>query len=773
MDVIIDKFKLIDNQLIKLKSSINDSNVIQTMFNIIIDPYNFDSDLKNVLIHNMDFVLLVLNRFNQIINHCVKNNITNIYDHLNKNICPNDEIGIKIKNINEILLNYIIEQNILNKPNNDNNNNDEISSISNTDETESIINDELFNVDYLRPNQKLAIDRMIEQNFVSGVNCQIMGAGKSIIILNTIQTHYDIYKKNNLYIVCTERIDILKKLFLEPIYAKNACNENNHIVDYKLNQSNINTWKDNNVIDMNQFVVINYLTPRVSKYTNKNFNIDELVPNDKPILLIVNNAFLKSQNNYKKIDKSNIGLILVDECHLISGSKNYEMFKWFKYSNNIICPIIGFSATPLRETKKSANQLSDIFSNSLTSSIDNKLNLISNYTLIDGLTDRIVLPFKHIIVENRSEDKIVQSRNVGKDLIKEIFYKYVLTNDELPFKKGVCWDRLLKNIPKNKATIQSITNQYQIFEHHSQTENDNEFEDFCKKDNDCLLLCVNCCKEGSDIKNLDYGLYLDGVKKRSFVVSMQTAGRIMRPDEKKLKKYAYIIEVLHASTDENGLSVEAMTVNKLISYYKSILNLGEEDRNDIDYNLIGKQFMDLYNATYINETKNEVEIQIGVNVESCIIKFDTRTIDWSKFREYLDQHVTKICGDKVEDQFKIIIDKLKELPQFQQDLEFDMEYIKLDYKQLGIPLLDELKNRYKSIFDTKSWYDILGLHFDYYTLEDLRIYLQDNGHNKINEKIYHRLSKKNKQIPKYPLQYYKKMNVLKYEDLFNINYIII
>ena len=771
MDYAINKFKLIDNQLVKLKLSINDLNILQTMFNVILDPYNFNSNLKNELIHNMDFVLLVLDRFNKIINHCVKNNITNTYEHLNKNIYPNDEIGIKIKNINDVLLNYIIEQNILNKPNEissigntdetDTIINDDLSSIGNTDETESIINDELFNIDYLRDNQKLAINKMIEQKFVSGVNCQIMGAGKSIIILNTIQTHYDILKKNKLYIICTERIDILKKLLLEPIY------QNNRIIDYKLNQTNISIWKNNGVINMDLFVVINYLT-------NKNFNVDDLIPNDKPILLIVNNAFLKSQNNYKKINRSNIGLILVDECHLISGSKNYEMFKWFKYGNNLICPIIGFSATPLRETKKSANQLSDIFSNSLTSSTDNKLNLISNYTLIDGLTDRIVLPFKHILIENRSEDKIVQTRNVGKDLIKEIFCKYVLTNDELPFKKGVCWDRLLKNIPKNKSIIENITNEYEIFEHHSQTQNDNEFEDFCASPNNCLLLCVNCCKEGSDIKNLDYGLYLDGVKKRSFVVSMQTAGRIMRPDENKLKKYAYIIEVLHASTDENKISVEAMTVNKLISYYKSILNLGDDNKNNIDYNLIGKQFMDLYNATYINEIKNEVEIQIGVNVEPCIIKFDMKTIDWSKFREYLDQHVKKISGDRIEDQFKIIVDKLKKIPEFQKDSDFEMEYMNLDYKQLGIPQLDELKNRYKSTFDTKTWYDILGLHFDYYSLEDLRIYLQDNGYNKINQKIYDKLKKKNIRMAIYPFQYYKKSNVCKYENLMtNVNYIII
>lgn len=204
---------------------------------------------------------------------------------------------------------------------------------------------------------------------------------------------------------------------------------------------------------MDQFIVINYLT-------EKKFIIDELTPRDKPILLIVNNAFLKAQNNYKKINRLHIGLIMVDECHLISGPINYEMFKWFKYNNNHIKPVIGFSATPLRETKKSANQLSDIFSNSLTSSTDNKLNLISNYTLIDGLMDRIVLPFKHIIVENRSEGKLVQTRNVSKDLITEIFKNYILANEELPFKKGVCWDRLLKNIPKNKTIIQEITRQH-------------------------------------------------------------------------------------------------------------------------------------------------------------------------------------------------------------------------------------------------------------------------------------------------------------------------
>ena len=103
-------------------------------------------------------------------------------------------------------------------------------------DTESIMNDEIFNTDYLRQNQLMAINKMVEQKFVSGVNCQIMGAGKSLIILNAIQTHFNINKKNKLYIICTERIDILKKLFLEPIY------QDDRIVSHQLNQKNIQTW---------------------------------------------------------------------------------------------------------------------------------------------------------------------------------------------------------------------------------------------------------------------------------------------------------------------------------------------------------------------------------------------------------------------------------------------------------------------------------------------------------------------------------------------------
>ena len=109
---------------------------------------------------------------------------------------------------------------------------------------------------------------------------------------------------------------------MEPVY------DNSKLITYKLNQSNLASWKENNIIDLNKFEFIEYLT-------KKNFDSNKLVPKTKPILLVINNAFLKAQNSYKKIKRSHIGLVLVDECHLISGPINYQMFKWFKYGDDI------------------------------------------------------------------------------------------------------------------------------------------------------------------------------------------------------------------------------------------------------------------------------------------------------------------------------------------------------------------------------------------------------------------------------------------------------
>lgn len=682
-----------------------------------IEKFNFDFpiEFKHQFINNPNLIICHADFLNKKLVYCQQNNYSN--DEIIKNLefvvddnFPDAEL---FRDCHELLFDYI-KNNILHFEIIQQNNN--------------FIDDLQFQ---LRPNQLKARENMISQNFKSGIHSQIMGAGKSIIIIDTIQQHFNKYRENKIYIMLTERLDIFQKMFF---------------IGNKLNMDHLNEWKLNGIFNFELFDIIDGIN-------NKNLRFDSIEPKHKPVLLIINNAYLRINVNYKKLN--NVSLVLSDECHSVSGPQNYNMLKWFKY--NVNASIIGFSATPLRQTKNSAKQLIDIYS------IDKEhLNIISNYTLIDALKDGIILPFKHIIIEPKYED----GKHLKDDFIKSMITKYIKNNNELPYKKGVSWTRRINDIKYICDTIKDILPDFDIYKHHSGTNND-EFDAFCDKPNNSFLQCVNCCKEGSDIKNLDFAIYLDGVKKRSTLVSLQTAGRVMRPDKEGKKKYAFLVELIKMDGEE-GTPIEVLSVRKVIEYYKNILNLAitEEDMN-IDDNIID-DFMKLFVNTYIVEEKSEIHINVAPNVPPCIIQLDLKTIDWDKFREYLTKEVRKITKQTVEDEFMMIINKLKKLDQFKIDNDYWLEYSKLDTKILGIPNAEEFREKYEKIFETKTWYDILGTKFNYYSFDDMRIVFQRNN-KKINKASYDNLMIKNKKIPKYPAEYYKFKGWTGYENLLDGN----
>jgi superfamily II DNA or RNA helicase len=672
--------------------------------------------------------------------HLIKTlKFNNISDEPSNNISDEPSNNISDEQSNNISINTI---------------NSDSQSISSNDSNsyENNIFDDINN-NYLRPNQKLAINNMISQGFKSGIHCQIMGAGKSLIMLNTIYNHFNNNNQNKIYIWCTDRIDILDKMF----FVKSKTYDTNKF-DF---------WKSKNVIDMDLFTIIENIH-------TKHFVLPNL---NKPVIWLINNAFLKAQTNYKKINRHDIALILSDECHSISGNVNYNMLKWFKYGDNseFIVPIIGFSATPLRDTKNSANNLTSIYSDEIS---NNKLNIISNYTLIDALIDNIVLPFKHIIVEPKYE----KNKNKNNEYIQHIFQKYVKTNNELPYKKGVSWSRKINpTIDNHFENISKILNepQFKIYRHHSKMKSTKEFNDFCDSNNNSLLLCVNCCKEGSDIKNLDYAIYLDGVKKRALHVSLQTAGRVMRPDQNKLKKYAYIIELLKVTDsddDDKEKPIEYLTVKKLFNYYKTILNLSNESLICENEQLVNK-FEEIYGNTHIDETNSEIIINIAPNVEPCIIKLDMKTINWSMLKDFMSKELAKETKKEI-DEFTEIINKLKSLEQFSKDNDFWLEYSNLDYKKLNILDMTEFKLKYGERFVEKTWYEILDLHFEYFLFDELKTYLKKknklvhtiqviNNRDDDFKKLYHKIRNTNiNHIPPYPNEYYRLSGWTNYNDMF-------
>ena len=575
--------------------------------------------------------------------------------------------------------------------------------------------------EYLRPNQKMAVNNTIQQNFKSGIHCQIMGAGKSLIILNIIQSHFQIYNNpNNIYIVMTERIDILKQMF------------------YGNKEKNYALWKSNGIIDINLFDL-------KENIINKSF--DNVINKNKPTIWIINNAFLKiCHKNISNENLQNIKLILDDECHSVSGVNNYSMLKYFKDKN---INIIGFSATPLRPVKGADDKLSKIFS------YHDKLNIISSYTLFGGIRDDIILPFRHYIIH-------IDDIN---DIPQKIIDKYIINNPDLPYKKGIGWTRKINDLTDKSndgiitTDIKKLLPLHDIYIYHSKCENDKSLQKFYTleptDDNheiNSLLLCVNCCREGSDIQYVDYGIFLDDVKKRSILVSLQTCGRIMRPDPRKLKKYATIIEFV-----TNDKSIEMLTLNKIMDYYKTLLNLSEIrsiDEYD-DINIIN-QFEELYNNTYIVKETNEIKIKVFNSDKECIIKLDVDIIkiDWSLIKNTLRSEYIKITGklelDVLKNEFNLAVENNKSLK-----IQTKKEYIA---KINELNLIEDPENKFNAFWT--NWYDYLGIDVSKYPENKL---LWKNKCNKLKlntAKKYYEYVEKNNDMPKMPEQIYKITNLI-------------
>ncbi len=154
---------------------------------------------------------------------------------------------------------------------------------------------------YLKPNQTKAIEQTISQGFKSGIHHQIMGAGKSFILLNTIYVHQKLNPNPKIYLVTTDRIEIFVSLFL------------------KNQETKFDEWEKNQIIQMKNFVF-------VENIINKTFDPNQLIPKTKSIIWVCNNAFLKASSRFKQIPYEHLGLVLVDEAHSVSGKINYSMF---------------------------------------------------------------------------------------------------------------------------------------------------------------------------------------------------------------------------------------------------------------------------------------------------------------------------------------------------------------------------------------------------------------------------------------------------------------
>jgi len=538
-----------------------------------------------------------------------------------------------------------------------------------------------------REHQERALNAI---GMVCGIIFHIMGAGKTFIMLKDIYNDFlKQGKKVNgyIYVITCPKQEILKQLFFNK--------------DGKIDKNKSKFFRHNDIIDLNKFNV-------VSKVHNKTPKL--IVPKDKPTLLVINTDFLKSMNIKETIKFSSVRKVYFDECHGVSAGKFYKLLKKIKYEHKI--PIIGFSATPLRN--KADDKLVDIFSETYDKDSVKKLNIIDSYDMFSAIKDNIILPPYHVLCEvNKTVNNKIGKTN--KDILKKIIAD-TIKNKEVPYKKFVGWCR---NIAQMEEFYKYIKKEFPALKMYCTSYKDSQmkqfntnYDKFIQDKGNAFLLCVNRVREGSDIQYLDTAMYLDGVRKRSNLVSLQTMGRVLRPDKEGLKVNGHIIDTY---TNETNISVEAMTAEKIIEYYQNIYSLcdiSKENSNVAKYDELKK----LCNSIEYDEDKEEIKIKIDDNDKHDIkfklypITFTKKSYDFSKLKDHLKVISDKIVKLDIYDKYIVFKNQLKN-----NNVKDKHDYNK-NWKKYKI--YDENKEKiepdkhYSDYF--KNWYDLLDINISKY-----------------------------------------------------------
>ena len=644
-----------------------------------------------------------LDKFCTTIENLVELDISVTIDSLKKSKKVNKDFieyffdGLKIGNIVE------------NKLNPDDEEKEEIDEIDQMDQKnevkniENVINDKKF---AWRPSQLEALKSIKDNNFDSGLLAMITGAGKSFIFLKMIQDHLDIKKpdKGSLYILTCPRMDIFRSLFFK------LDDDGDYIED----DDKKKFWKDSNIIDLDQFKIIDRINKKdkTLKLSNKKYN-----------LLVVNTQFLLplyTDKDTKKtlIEKTN--LIVIDECHCISGKQIFSVIDELKYDHNI--NVIGFSATPIRSTKSSEANAINIFSKSMDRKEKNKkINLIYSYDLIKGISEGIVLPYKIKCVKiNKIKGHKLGTTN--KEVLNSILNTFIKTEIKtLPYKKFIIWTsgkdlmrQCYKYIEDNFKELKVYCTSSFDDEFSKEGFNTN-YEEFYKSNGKSVLVCINKCKEGSDIPKIDCGIYFDGVKNRSILVCIQTSGRIIRPDEKKLKTHGHLIDTFILDEKENP---QSLTAEKIISYLSRLLNLSDDEYDDqLEFydkmkKLANNMEYDKVTRTLKiktdKNTKNDVVVELDKMENE--LKMTTYEMDWSfLLKQEIMKKIDKKFGvDKLD--IKTIRNAIIKENEERIDKNKNIINTKKNYNEWAIknkfPSCNELEERgftdYKQLFDIKE-----------------------------------------------------------------------
>jgi hypothetical protein len=335
-----------------------------------------------------------------------------------------------------------------------------------------------------RPNQVRAIETSVEEDFASGVHFHATGTGKSWVGLQLLASFHEAHPNQNVMWICEQKSILIDQFDKDTLQSKGFRQI------------------------FKQYLVLDYSANKQQDWTT---SINSCKFWGKPILVIINRAFLTSNNNYEKI-RLVIHLIIHDECHSINNATTQAFYTWISQKfTEIKC--IGFSATPI-----------------LT--IAPFTRLISKYSIYDGVCDGVILPPRIIWTKSTTKLSDTDYAHLLKYYLKDLVYA-----------KCVIWCGMIRHCTQLCELFRTVFTPEEGWLLTTDTSIDNSgYDAFYERKTKAILFCAAKHREGSDIPNLDSCVFLDKVEDRSHKVFIQCIGRVLRKDPTGAKKEGLIID---------------------------------------------------------------------------------------------------------------------------------------------------------------------------------------------------------------------------------------
>ncbi len=326
----------------------------------------------------------------------------------------------------------------------------------------------------LHKSQQAAVRISLENDFASGIHAHATGTGKSWIALQLALEFNQRHPTKNIAWICEQKFILTEQFDRETLKQKGYA-----------------------AAIQKQFLILNYTE-------HKPPNWPQLVASaqiwKKPILLIINRAFLTSQQRYKQL-RTPFGLIIHDECHSISNKSTREFYQFVAQS----APqtrVIGFTATP-------------------TTTHPPFTNILSQYSIYDAVCDKVILP-----------PRIHWLKSTELITTDDILQVYKLMTVSLPYKKTIVWCGMIQSCDDLAIQWRDSLPGYDVYVDTSVSE-EGGYEAFHAAHSRAILFCAAKHREGSDIPFLDSCVFLDRVEDRNAKTFVQCVGRVLRQAPRK------------------------------------------------------------------------------------------------------------------------------------------------------------------------------------------------------------------------------------------------